>query len=333
MTDVAFGPHLFSTDAIDPDVRAFNEQVEQMLATIPPVHSVPPAVTREARESGQGAFGPIVRSEMAQERTIPGPAGEIPIRVFVPDSVRGVYLHIHGGGWTIGRAHHQDPRLEQLARASGVAVVSVDYRLAPEHPYPAGPDDCEAAALWLVKNARGEFGTETIVIGGESAGGHLSAVTLLRMRDKHGYRGFAGANLVYGAYDLTFTPSVATWGERNLILSTPIIRWFCDQFVPEDRRRDPDVSPIYADLRGLPPALFTVGTMDPLLDDSLFMYSRWVASGNEAELAIYPGGLHAFDAFPTSLARAALDRMDRFIAARVTTATAVGATASTASPE
>ena len=313
----AFGPELFSPEAIDPDVRTFNEQVEQMLATVPAVHTMPPEVTREARESGRGAFGPIVRSEMAQERTIPGPAGEIPVRVFEPDAVRGVYLHIHGGGWTLGRAHHQDPRLEQIARGRGVAVVSVDYRLAPEHPYPAGPDDCEAVALWLVKYAQREFGAERIVIGGESAGGHLSAVTLLRLRDKHGYRDFAGANLVYGAYDLTFTPTVANWGDRNLILSTPIIRWFCDNFVPEERRRDPDVSPLYADLRGLPPALFSVGTLDPLLDDSLFMYSRWVASGNEAELAVYPGGIHGFDAFPTSLARTALERMERFIAARI----------------
>jgi acetyl esterase/lipase len=278
---------------------------------------MPPEVTREARESGRGAFGPIVRSEMAQERTVPGPAGEIPIRVFVPDTVRGVYLHIHGGGWTLGRAHHQDPRLEQIARGCGVATVSVDYRLAPEHPYPAGPDDCEAAALWLVQNARREFGAERIVIGGESAGAHLSAVTLLRLRDKHGYRDLAGANLVYGAYDLTFTPAVANWGDRNLILSTPIIRWFCDNFVLEERRRDPDISPLFADLRGLPPALFTVGTLDPLLEDSLFMYSRWVASGNEAELAVYPGGIHAFDAFPTSLAQRALERTDRFIAARM----------------
>ena len=314
----AFGPALFSPDAIAPEVRAFNEQVEQMLATVPAVHTVPPEMTREARESGRGAFGPIVLSEMAQERTIPGPSGEVPIRVFVPDAVRGVYLHIHGGGWTLGRAHHQDARLEEVARRCDVAVVSVDYRLAPEHPYPAGPDDCEAAALWLVTNARREFGAERIVVGGESAGAHLSAVTLLRLRDRHGYRDFAGANLVYGAYDLTFTPAVANWGDRNLILSTPIIRWFCDNFVPEDKRRDPDVSPLYADLRDLPPALFSVGTLDPLLDDSLFMYSRWVASGNDADLAVYPGGIHGFDAFPTSLARNALERMEQFIASRIT---------------
>jgi len=103
-------------------------------------------------------------------------------------------------------------------------------------------------------------------------------------------------------------------------LSTPIIRWFTDQFVPEEKRRDPDVSPLYADLRGLPPALFTVGTMDPLLDDSLFMYGRWVAAGNEADLAVYPGGLHGFDAFPTPLARTANERIEQFLTSRLASA-------------
>jgi acetyl esterase len=321
MTDTSgFGPHLFRPEAIDPETAAFNAQVEQMLTTLPPVSSQPPQATRDAREAGGGPFGPIVRSEMAEERTIPGPDGDLPVRVFVPETVRGVYLHIHGGGWTLGRAHHQDPRLERIAKNCGVAVVSVDYRLAPEHPYPAGSDDCEAAALWLAANARREFGSDRMLIGGESAGGHLSAVTLIRMRDKHGYHDFAGANLVYGAYDLTFTPAVANWGDRNLILSTPIIRWFTDQFVPEEKRRDPDVSPLYADLRGLPPALFTVGTMDPLLDDSLFMYGRWVAAGNEADLAVYPGGLHGFDAFPTPLARTANERIEQFLTSRLASA-------------
>ena len=309
-------PKLFSPEAIDPTTAAFNQQVETMLAQTPPLHTLPPQRIRDAREAGTGSFGPIIRSEMASERTVPGPAGEITLRQFLPETVNGVYLHIHGGGWMLGRAHQQDPRLERIARQAGVAVLSVDYRLAPEHPYPAGPDDCEAAALWLVNHAKQEFGTETLLIGGESAGGHFSAVTLLRMRDKHGYRGFAGANLVYGAYDMTMTPSVANWGERYLILSTPIVRWFIESYVggvPEEQRRDPDHSPLHGDLRGLPPALFTVGTLDPLLDDSLFMYSRWLAAGNEGELAVYPGGIHGFDSFPTPLGQEASARCIQFI--------------------
>ena len=88
----------------------------------------------------------------------------------------------------------QDPMLERIADNTGQAVVAVEYRLAPEHPYPAGPDDCEAAAAWLVQNGKKEFGTGVLTIGGESAGGHLTAVTILRMRNRHGYTGFRGAN-------------------------------------------------------------------------------------------------------------------------------------------
>lgn len=319
MTDVLTPlPDVFTTP-IDPETAAFNERLEATLAGTQPPHMAPPDVTRAARESGQGTFGPIVLSEMAQEWTVSGPAGAVPVRVFVPDTVNGIYLHIHGGGWVLGRAHHADPRLEQIARANNLAVVSVDYRLAPEHPYPAGPDDCETVALWLARNGLAEFGAEPLVIGGESAGAHLSAVTLLRMRDRHGFSGFAAANLVYGAYDLGMTPSVAGWGDRYLVLSTPIIAWFLDCFAPPALRRDPDVSPLYADLRNLPPALFSVGTLDPLLDDSLFMHARWLAAGNQAELAVYPGGVHGFNAFPTELARRANARIDGFLASAVGT--------------
>ncbi|HEX2173026.1 MAG TPA: alpha/beta hydrolase [Dehalococcoidia bacterium] len=306
---------LFDPSAIAPETAAFNAKLEAQIAALPPMTSFPPQVIRDAREAGKGIFGPIIRSAMAVDRTIPGPAGDLPIRVFRPDTIRGVYLHLHGGGFTLGRAHHQDVRNEEIARRCEVAVVSVDYRLAPEAPYPAGPDDCEAAAVWLARNAAAEFGSDRLIIGGESAGAHLSAVTLLRLRDRHDCRGFAAANLVYGAYDLSMTPSQARWGERNLVLSTPIIQWFMDHFVPADRRRDPEVSPLYADLTGLPPALFTVGTLDPLIDDSLFMYARWIAAGNRADLAIYPGGVHAFDAFDIGISRQARQRLDEFIRA------------------
>ncbi len=114
------------------------------------------------------------------------------------------------------------------------------------------------------------------------------------------------------------TPSQRRWGDRYLVLSGPFMRWASANFVPDEAmRRDPEVSPLYADLAGMPPALFTVGTLDPLLDDSLFMYARWLAAGNTAELAIYPGGVHGFDGFPTPLAERAKERMLRFIQARV----------------
>jgi acetyl esterase/lipase len=209
-----------------------------------------------------------------------------------------VYLHLHGGGWTLGAADQQDALLDFIAQELGVAVVSVGYRLAPEDRYPAGPDDCEAAAAWLVEQAHSEFGSDRLLIGGESAGAHLSAVTLLRMRDRHGAADrFLGANLVFGMYDFGLTPSVRRWGERNLVLSTPIIEWFSGCFLgemPPEQRRDPDISPLHADLTGLPPAFFTVGELDPLLDDSLFMAARWHAAGNHAEIVICPESVHGF---------------------------------------
>jgi acetyl esterase len=309
----ALDPWLFRPEAIDAATAAFNEQLEALLATQPPGYTQPLAVTRAMREEGKGLLRPLVVSDLASVRAIPGPGGEIPLRVFTPDTVRGIYLHIHGGGWVQGRAHQQDGILERIARRCDVAVVSVDYRLAPEHPYPAGPDDCEAAAVWLVEHAGRAFGTERIAIGGVSAGAHLAAVTLLRMRDRHGYRDFRGANLEAGIYDASFTPSARRWGARNLGLNTPACEWFTGLFVPPDLRRDPDVSPLYADLHGLPPALFTVGTLDPLLDDTLFLSARSAAAGNDAELAIYPGGVHGFHMMDLPLAARASGRIDSFI--------------------
>jgi acetyl esterase/lipase len=307
---------VFSAEAVDPATAQLNEVIEKIQSQMPPIHAQKPAEIRAARERGDSVWGPIQTVPEAVVRRIPGPAGEVGVRVIAPPSPRGVYLHFHGGGWALGAAHHSDVANLRIATECGLAVVSVDYRLAPEHPFPAGPDDCEAAALWLVRNAAAEFGTTRLWIGGESAGAHLAASTLLRLRDRHSLRPFAGANLVYGAYDLSMTPSQQRWGARDLVLSTPIIEWFCDFFVPDRaRRRDPDVSPLYADLRGLPPALFTVGTLDPLLDDSLFMHARWLAAGNRAELAVHPGGIHGFDAFPTALSRVARARIDAFLGA------------------
>ena len=307
----------FGPDAIDPETAAFNAELVASLAQAPRIGEVSVEEARRIREEGGGSAGPVVLSDMAEEREIPGRHGPITLRTFVPESPTGMYLHLHGGGWVLGRAHLQDPRNQNIADDCSAVVISVDYRLAPEHPYPAPLDDCESAAVWAVQNAKSEFGVERIVIGGESAGGHLAATTLLRMRDRHGYSGFAGANLVYGVYDLSMTPSQRNWGETEFVLSTPMLDWFYDLFVPAELRRDPDVSPLYADLQGLPSALFSVGTLDPLLDDTLFMSQRWAAAGNPSELRVYPGGPHGFDGHDTRLAATARLRMNEFIKTQI----------------
>lgn len=301
--------------SIAPETAEFNRVLEDLLLQYPWVEKIPASQAREERELGRSAFGPLQLSDRALERAIPTSQGQIQVRCFVPADPRGVYFHIHGGGWVLGGIHHQDPRLERLSDECELAVVSVDYRLAPENPYPAGPDDCEAAALWLVENAAGEFGTDRLLIGGESAGAHLSVVTMLRLRDRHGLRPFAGANLVYGAYDLRMTPSASRWGERRLVLNTPIIEYFIGSFVPTSDRAHPDISPLLADLSGMPPALFTVGTEDPLVDDTVAMHQAWLRAGSPAQLAIYPGGAHGFDAFPISIGEEARAEMYRFLSA------------------
>jgi acetyl esterase/lipase len=308
------------TEAMLEEARRVNAEVEAQLAAVPSVHTVDPAVTRAERAAGRSWAGPVVRSERALTRTIPGPAGPVALRVLVPEGpVAGVFLHIHGGGWVLGAADQQDLLLVALADLLGLVAVSVDYRLAPEHPFPAAPDDCESAARWLVGHAEEEFGTRRLLIGGESAGAHLAAVTLLRLRDRHGITGaFAAANLVFGAFDLSMTPSARRWGERNLVLSTPIMEWFSSRFTPgmsDDERRSPEVSPLYADLDAMPPALFTVGTLDPLIDDSLFMAARWRAAGNEAQLRVFPEAPHGFIRFPMAMTGLALDAMLGFLRA------------------
>lgn len=308
-------PALFRPEAISEETRVINDFIIKAFEAAPEWWDVGAQTVREARARGEGGFPLPPKSARARTIHIEGKGGvKVPLRIIAPENPKGVYLHIHGGGWVLGAADQQDPMLERIAENAGLACVSVEYRLAPEHPYPAAPDDCEAAAVWLVKNAKAEFGTDVLTIGGESAGGHLSAVTLLRMRDRHGYTGFKGANLVFGAFDMTMTPSQKAFGDERLVLRTIDIQKFGDAFLPNgEDRRDPDISPLYADLKGMPPALFTIGTRDALVDDTLFMHGRWIAAGNEAELGVYPGGAHGFVAFPGEISRAANAQADAFL--------------------
>jgi acetyl esterase len=301
---------------VSEDTAAFVAELAARLAELPAAHEVPVEVSRKARDEGVGIFPYHPPEERAVDMDIPGaPGGPARVRIQRPDGApTGVFLHIHGGGWTLGRPWHQDHRMRDLIAATGCATVSVEYRLAPEHPWPACLDDCAAAARWLVDNVQAEFGTDRIAIGGESAGAHLAAATLLAMKDEGRLSAFHGALMVYGAFDMTMTPSVANWGTRKLILSTPTIAWFSGNLgIPADKLRTPLVSPLYGDLAGMPPALFQCGTYDPLLDDTAFMSARWALAGSAAETIWYPGGVHAFDYFDTELGREAIADGARFL--------------------
>lgn len=307
-------------EGVRAETRAFNAELERTIAEGPAMETLPVEDVRQARRDGIDIFPPPeYLPERAKELSIAGRGGEIGLRVIAPErEAVGAYVHIHGGGWALGAADLQDPILAELADATSLSVVSVEYRLAPENPYPAGPDDCEDAALWLLEGGFAELGVPPVAaIGGDSAGGNLAAVTLLRLRDRHGITGaFAAANLLYGVFDLAMTPSLRSWGERALVLSTPIMEHFFTMFLPgmdDEVRRDPDISPLYAHLHDMPPALFTVGTQDPLLDDTLFMEARWRAAGGRTELAVLPEAVHAYNMFPLRITAASREQQYAFL--------------------
>jgi acetyl esterase/lipase len=312
MASITVDPAVFEPSAVPAETLKLNNEIVARMNAEPEGLTI--QEVRARRLQGLGAFPQPPKSPRATTISIDGPGGKLDLRVIAPEKPRGICFHIHGGGWSIGASDQLDPVLERLADNAGMACVSLEYRLAPEHPYPAGPDDCEAAALWLVHEGTKRFGTTKLAIGGESAGGHLAAVTLLRLRDRHKLTPFSAAILNYGCFDLGMTPSARRWGDEKLVLNTASIVGFRKCFLPAGTdMTDPDVSPLYADLRGLPPALFTVGTRDALIDDSLFMAPRWLAAGNVAELAVYPGACHGFVSIPFAQRDAAVTRMEQFL--------------------
>ena len=300
-------------EAVSENTRGVNARLAQRLATNPVPQDRAALRALYARGDLSLPVGP--RSPRARTTTIAGPGGDVGLRILVPDMVRGAYLHLHGGGWTAGTNDMWDAHLELLGRETGLVAVSAEYRLAPENAFPAAIDDCVAAARWLIEHARSEFGVSWLAVGGESAGAHLSVATLLRLRDEGRGDAFRAVNLMYGCFDLSLSPSMRQ-GEATPIIDRAGVESLSAGFCGTADPRDPRVSPLFADLHGLPPALVSVGTLDPLLDDSLFMHARWQAAGNEADLALYPGGVHGFSFLDGDLAKEANLTVARFLRGR-----------------
>ena len=239
----------------------------------------------------------------------------VPVRTFEVDSPSAVYISVHGGGWIAGSAEMDDVENAHRASACGVSVVSIDYRLVPEVTWQTVVDECTEVAKFVLSDERREFGASKVIFGGTSAGATICVQMLLRLRHEHLLDSVAGANLVYGSYDFGMTPSQRQWSD-TLVLDPDYIKVTRPIIFPgtsEEDRRDGSISPLYADLTGLPAALFSVGCLDPFLDDSLFMAARWRAAGNRASVSVYPESPHGFARFPTRMAAELRSETDAFV--------------------
>jgi acetyl esterase/lipase len=243
--------------------------------------------------------------------TISGPGGALGIRLLEPSGpARALVVDLHGGGWVVGSAALNDRLTGHLAEA-GFAVASVDYRLLNEGRGVWMPDavaDCAAALRWALGEGARRFGTDRVLVIGESAGAHLGALALLRLRDD-GRAMPAGCIFVQGVFDLSGTPSARSAGPEALLFDGPNLTRDLGRLTPdrdEAARRRPDVSPLYADLSGMPPALFILGEIDPFRDDSRLMAARWadVAAATRLDVPDAPHGFQHFGAPTAALAQA-----------------------------
>ena len=236
--------------------------------------------------------GPAVAE--VRDTAIPGPAGEIPARIYEPTAdPPGTIVYYHGGGWVFGTLDEWDAVCRALAAQSGCRLVSVDYRLAPEHRFPAAADDAYAALVWVEGNLAGG---KPIVVAGDSAGGNLSAVAALRARDEAG-PAIALQVLVYPVTDHdSTTGSYAKYGDAGLLLGRQEMAWFWDHYAPNEAdRSNPYASPLRAkDHSGLPPAYFVLAEYDPLRDEGLAYAEKLEAAGVPVTVRLYDDQLHVF---------------------------------------
>jgi acetyl esterase len=249
------------------------------------------------------------------DRAIPRPDGrDIPARVYTPAEALGerpgLLLWLHGGGWVIGDLDTADSTCRALANRSGAVVVSVDYRLAPEHPAPAALEDCTVALAWAVESAEVLGATaDKVAVGGDSAGGNLAALLCHRVRDDFGPE-IDFQLLVYPATDLTLGHPSIEENAEGYFLTRDSMRWFVGCYLGDGDPGDPAVSPLHApSLAGLPPALVITAEFDPLRDEGEAYAVALRDAGNEVELVRYDGQIHGFLGMATLLddGRAALD--------------------------
>ena len=240
---------------------------------------------------------PEIVVHSVEDLMIDGPAGAIPLRIYRPSAAPApVHVHFHGGGWVIGDLDTHDRDCREICVGADCIVVAVDYRLAPEHIFPAAPEDCYAALCWATANLDSLCALPGAVsVGGDSAGGNLAAAVALMARDRNG-PAIAMQLLIYPVTDATMESGSYRDNADGYLLSRTMMSWFWDHYCPDlALRADPLASPITAeDLAGLPPALVMTAEFDPLRDEGEAYAERLIAAGVEVEVRRFDGLIHGF---------------------------------------
>jgi acetyl esterase len=279
---------------------------------LPPYETMAPAEARaecERRNAFWNRDAPVLPE--VDDVTIEGPRGPLRLRVYVPQGAgepAPAIVYVHGGGWVIGSLDTHDHVCRRLARAAGLVVVSVDYGLAPEHPFPRGLTDVVHALRWLGEHGASEgIDPGRLALAGDSAGANLALAACLRLRDA-GEPLVRAAALVYGCYSADLdSPSHAAFGGGPYFLTTSAMRWFWSHYVADPvTRSDPLASPLWADLRGLPPLFLAAAEFDPLRDDSERLAHRLIDAGVAFDYRLWRGVTHGCFQMSRMLPRAEL---------------------------
>jgi acetyl esterase len=286
------------SEKLDPAVRLLLAAIEAQ--GNPPFETLPVAEARRfAAESLKPVEGTLEPLRSIEDISIPSPAGDIPIRIYTPDSLPPcpAVVYFHGGGWVVCDLDTHDVVCSAIARRAGAVVVSVDYRLAPEHKFPAAVVDCYAATVWVASNApRLGIDPKRISVGGDSAGGNLATVVCLKSRDENG-PAIAFQALVYPVADLS---SFDTGSYREFAVGYQLTKaemeWFRDCYLGrKEDARNPHASPLLArDLHGLPPALIITAECDPLRDEGEAYAKLLEQAGVPVVCTRYAGMIHPF---------------------------------------
>jgi acetyl esterase len=287
------------SEGLDPEVHALLEMLEA--EGEPRIESMSVAQARIARAKGfKRHGGPPAALARVEELTIPGPAGAIPVRVYANEvgGLRTGLVYFHGGGYVIGDLDTHDPLCRALAKESGVVLIAVGYRRAPENKFPAAVEDAYAATVWIAANAeRLGIDGQRIAVGGDSAGGTLATVVAMRCRDAGGPALMAQV-LLYPVIDLSNfdTESYRAFGENHM-LTRAAMQWFAGHYlvIAFAEMRNPEASPLLAkDLSGLPSALVITAEFDPLRDEGEKYAERMAEAGTAVTATRHSGMIHGF---------------------------------------